>query len=221
MKLQDSINISSETIKNFSHALNLLWFPLISAIVIFVLGLIVATLLQKLWVEVAKLIGFEKSLAKLGNYQLLSKFDKSATVTEIVSSLIWWSTVLVSLVAAVEILGIKEVNTVFSSYLSLLPGFIIAASFLLVGGLIASFANLLIGAVGALAGFPMFSWVGRFVAAAIVILSVVLALQTFKVSSEMMRLTEIAFIASVALAFGLAGKDLAADIIKKLRDLVK
>lgn len=221
MKLQDSINISSDVLKNFSHALNLLFFPLISAIVIFILGLVVATLLQKFWTEVAKLVGFEKSLAKMNNYQLLSKVNKSATVTEVVSSIIWWGTVLATLVTAVEVLGIKEVNTVFNSYFNLLPTFITASAFLLVGALVASFANLLIGIVGSLANFPMFSWVGRFIAVAIMIFSVIFALQTLKVSSEMLRFAEIAFIASVALAFSLAGKELATDIIKKVRDLVK
>lgn len=221
MTLQDYLNLVTDSLGNYINYKGSIGIPIVVALIILFLGLVVATVLKRVWVEIVKFLGLEKTFSGLDFYSLLTKTNKNLSLTEIVGSIIWWSVVIVFLVPALKALGINQVDQALGQLFGYIPIAIIAALYLSVGSLIAWFAYLIVLGVGSLIKVPAAGSIAKLVSVAIVVFSLLLSLKALGVSEEMVRFIVLGTIAASALALGLAGKDFAADILKKTREIIK
>lgn len=221
MTLQDYINLVTNSLGDYFKGIGPVITPIVVALIILVVGLIVATILRVVWVEITKFLNLEKNLAKLESYSALQKASKTLSVTELVGNLVWWSAVIVFVIPALRALGINQVNQAINNVFGYVPTAIVGTLYLSVGALVAAFAYSIVLGVGGAIKVPAAASIAKLVASAVVIFSLLLSLKALGVSEEMLRFLILGTIVAATLAFGLAGKDLATDILKKLREQLK
>ena len=221
MTLQDFVRFTTESLNNLSKGLGALLPNIIAAIVIFLIGLIVAAVLVRVWAEVTKVISLEKSLSSIEAYAKLVKTNKSWSISEIVSSLIWWSLVLVFSIAALNSLGLKGIDAAFAQFFNYLPRVVSGSVILIVGSIFSWYAALLINTVGTLAKLATVALVAKLTSTAIMVFSLLTALSAFGLDSEMLKLISQVAIVATGLAFALGGREAAAEQIKKIKDSFK
>lgn len=210
-----------------------LWFTvaiylprILAAMVVFLVGWIIATILYRIVVEVVKVLKVEEALKGAGLHDAAKEAGFKLDVGVFLATLVMWFTALVFLVASLEILGFSVV-TIFLERVVLLylPQVIIASLILILGAIVAELVkNLVVGSAKA-AGAHSANLAGSVSKWAIWIFAVLAALDQLGVASAFVQTVFTGLVVALSLAFGLAfglgGKDAAARAIEKMRQEIK
>jgi hypothetical protein len=100
---------------------------ILGAIVIFVLGLFVATALRGTTKKILDWTGFSNATDKTDLNESLQKVGIKKTLSSIIAGIVYWIIFLVFLTAAFEILGLQIVVITLNNLIAYLPNVIIAA----------------------------------------------------------------------------------------------
>lgn len=123
----------------------LLIFPkIVGAILVFALGLLLASWVKKIIMKGLKLLKFENFTQKAGLDEYLQKANVKFTFTELIATLFEWILILVFFLAGTEVLGLTIVSSVVARVLGYVPN-ILAATLIFVIGFV--FAKIVDGAV--------------------------------------------------------------------------
>lgn len=194
---------------------------LLAALIVFIIGWLIAALLGKVVNRIIKTIKLDSLLSKLGFQKALSKARLNLDSAKFFEELVKWFFIIVFLMAAVDILGLQEVTLFLKSILFYLPNVIIVAIVLLTAAIVAKFMQRLVKASADTAGLSSSSAIAGLVKWAILIFGFVIALTQLGIAPTLIQTIVIGVIAMIAiaggLAFGLGGKDLAAKILDKIR----
>mgnify|MGYP001560455298 CR=1 FL=1 len=193
---------------------------LIGALVIFVIGWIVASALGKLVAEVVKALRVDTLLAQLDIEKTLERGGIRLNSGLFIGALVKWFLIIVFLLAAVNILGLSQVSGFLQQVLFYIPNVVVAALILVIAVKVAEVVERAVrssvdaaGMRGALVGV-MARW-------AIWVFAVVAALLQLGVATVLLQTVVTGLVAMLALAFGLAfglgGKDAASSFIDRLR----
>lgn len=190
----------------------------LGALVLFLLGLILAGWLKSL---VIKLL----NLAKLGGHfknASLNEFLKNAQITQkieiIIGEIVHWLVIILFFVASINILGLNSVSDFLNSIILGIPTVIAAFIILVVGIVIAGFLEKMVkGSLGA--QDPAFSrLLGKVVSYATLTLFILAAISQLGIARFFIETTFTGFIASLALgigiSLGLGSKDLMKDLLE-------
>lgn len=208
--LIDTLNGSSSTIISFIPRF-------LSGFIILLIGIIISTFLRQMVREGLRLVKFEGFLKKYGVPESKETADWSSILSEIVR----WFVVIVFLVPTAQVWGLGKFVDVLNNLLLYLPNVFVAVLLLLVGFVVSRLVyDLLMASVRGLSresakGIAM---VGRW---AVLIFVFLVVLNQLGIASDLIRILFGGIIAMVALAgglaFGLGGKDIARDILEKIR----
>lgn len=194
---------------------------LIGALIIFLIGWIISVAVGKVISEILRKIRFNKVFEKGGMKDALNKAEIKIDASGFIGAIFKWILVIVFLLAAVEVLGLVQFADFLSDVLSYLPNVIVAVLILVVAVLIADFMEKIVRAAveGAKVGYG--NLVGSIVRWSIWIFAVFAILYQLRIASELIQtlLTGIIGLIVIAggIAFGLGGKEAAADIIKGVK----
>jgi hypothetical protein len=195
---------------------------LIAAIVIFIVGVIIAVILRNLLVRVLNLVNFEKALSSTGIPDALKKADSTLTVTKLLGELLRWFVILVFLIPAVDRLGLGQVNDVLRALINYIPNVVVAVIIVTVGSVFAGIARDFVTATASSLGTQTARTAGQIARWAITIFAFLAALSQLGVAQDLIRILFTGFVAMLAiaggLAFGLGGKDTAESMLKKMRE---
>lgn len=195
---------------------------LIAAIVIFLVGVLIATILRNLLVRVLQALNFERLLLNTGIPEALKKADSKLTVTMVLGELVRWVTILVFLVPAINRLGLQQLDIILRGLIGYLPNVIAAVIIVTVGSILAKLAKDFVTVSAAPAGPQTAQIIGQAARWAILTFTILAALSQLGVARNLIEILFTGFVAMVAiaggLAFGLGGQNAAADFLKKLRD---
>lgn len=194
---------------------------LIVAIVVVVVGWIIGGVLQSIIVALFKKLRLTEALDKAGVDTLSERAGYSFKPAAFVGGLVKWFVILVFTVAALDVLGLTEVTTFFTTeILTYIPRVVVAVC-ILFGALVV--ANLVAEAVtGATraAGFSTGAMLGRFAKYAIIVFAVLAALNQLQIAAELVQLLFAGLVFGLSLAFGLAfglgGRESAKRVLEKL-----
>ncbi|MFY9457478.1 MAG: hypothetical protein WAP23_00910 [Candidatus Spechtbacterales bacterium] len=197
---------------------------LLSAVIVFIIGWIVAVALGKLVEQVIKALRVDMFLAKLDFEKALERAGMHLNSGAFVGGLVRWFIIIAFLLAAVNILGLSAVSDFLRSVLNFLPQVVVAALILIIAALVAETVERVVrGAVEAtsLKGGALAGVVSRW---SVWVFAIVAALLQLGVATMLLQTIVTGVIAMFALAFGLAfglgGRDAAASMIDKtMRDL--
>jgi hypothetical protein len=175
--------------------------------------------------QIIKTVKLDVALRSAGFDKVVEKGGFELNSGNFVGALVKWFFIVVSLVAALDILGLQTVTGYLSTVvLSYLPNVIVAALILLVSVVIASAIQKLVVSSAKAAGLTSAIGLGEIAKWAIWIFAVMAALSQLEILNAFIQPLFIGIIAALSLAlglsFGLGGRDAAARYIEKVKDEV-
>ena len=200
----------------------LLFFPrFLGAVIVFLIGLIVASLLKKLVMRVCDVLKLDMLAEKLDVKQMFQRAGVPFSISSLLGWIVKWFFVVVFLIAATDIMQWSEITSFLQQVVMYLPNVMIAVVIMLVGILVANFTRAVIKSAveaGKLAGADFLATISRW---AILIFSFMAALVQLGIAEELIRILFTGFVAMLALAgglaFGLGGKEHANHALTRLR----
>jgi hypothetical protein len=230
--MEDTTNPIGGLVTNIQGSFESLWngvldiLPnIVEGIVLLIVGWIVAIVISKVVGKVVEVIRLNDLLATAGVRGFFQKAGIKLNIDLIFEEVIKWFILIVFFISAANAFGLSQVNQFLSEVLAYIPNIIIAVVILIAGVLVANFlADLAAGAAKATkTGSPNVA--GSVTRYAIIIFTVFAALEQLGIGGGLIDSfvnnlgMGLAF--AFALAFGLGGKDTAADVIKKIRKDIK
>jgi hypothetical protein len=188
---------------------------IIGALVIIVIGWLIAGALSRLVSEVLRRVGADRLFAEHGSdvYGTRARNIKPSVVG---GELVKWLVRLIFLVAAANVLGLTQVSELLNDVLLWIPNLIVAAVILLVAPLLARFVRGAIEVGAGEMGFTNAPLLGRIAEIAIIAFAVIIAINQIGIAANLVNTLFIGVVAALALAFGLAfglgGRDVAAQL---------
>ena len=201
-----------------TNALNLFLaaIPLvIGALVILVIGWILSGLLGSLTRRIVAAAGADRVYAQ----RAADVYGQSATrwqPSKVAGDVVKWLVRLVFLIAAANALGLTQVSQLLNQVILWIPNLVVAAIVLLVAPLIARFLRGAIEVGAGQMGFTNGPLLGRLAEIAIVAFAVIIAINQIGIAANLVNTLFIGLVGALALAFGIAfglgGRDVAAQI---------
>ncbi len=186
---------------------------LLGAVVILIVGYLVAKVLQAVTGRVLQSIGFDRWMERGGIKQFFDRTQTNQTPVSILGKLVFWFVFIITITMATDALGIPQVSAVFAQLVAYIPN-IVAAILILV--LAALLANFVAGLVRGATGTDVLASVARY---AIIVYAVFAAITQLGIAVSLTAPTFLILLGAVALAaaiaFGLGGREVARDIVER------
>ena len=220
--MQDVVNAVGSAVSQSLQGAATILPNLLASIVIFLIGVFLGVVLKNLLIKVLNLFNAESLIAPTGITFALKKADKELSTTKVLGELLKWFVILVFLVPTLDILGLQQVGNLINSLLLYLPNVLIAVIIVVVGAIFARFARDFVVAATAGTGAHAANLAGQVARWSIIIFAILAALTQLGVASDLIRILFTGAVAMIALAgglaFGLGGKDLASNLLKKIQE---
>ncbi|MBI3443021.1 MAG: hypothetical protein HY007_04605 [Candidatus Sungbacteria bacterium] len=200
-------------------------FPsVVGAIILFVIGVVVATAVGKAIEHILKALRIDHVLSQLEVEKMLQHAGFKMQGSVFIGGLVRWFIVVVFLLASVNILGLTQVSEFLRDVLMYLPNVAIAALILIIAGVLADVGERIARASVSSAGYNG-ALVGLVVRWAIWIFSFIAVFLQLGVATALIQTLLTGIVAALALAFGLSfgigGKDVAAAILGRIREEIR
>ena len=195
---------------------------LIIALIIFVIGLLVASIIGKFVNKIISTLRVDKAFQSVGVDEMLHKGGFTLNSGHFIGGLVKWFLVIVFLIASLEILGLSQVNDFLKNVvLGYLPNVIVAALILVVAAFIAHAMQRIVVGSAKVARVPSTHFLGGLTKWSIWAFAILAALYQLGIAGAFAQTLFTGFVAMVAiaggLAFGLGGRDAASKYIEHLR----
>ena len=195
----------------------------LAAVVLFLVGWLIAVLLGKAVAQVIKTAKLDVALRAAGFDKVVEKGGFELNSGAFLGAVVKWFFIVVTLVASLDILGLKTVTAYLSTVvLNYLPNVIVAALILLVSVVIAEAVSKLVVSSAKAAGLTSSMVLGAIAKWAIWIFAFMAALSQLEILNNFIQPLFIGIIAALSLAlglsFGLGGRDAAARYIEKVKE---
>jgi len=194
---------------------------LFGAIIIFVIGWLIAVGIGRLISEILERLKFNKIFERTGWQESLAKAEVKVNPAEFIGAICKWILVIVFLLAAVEILGLLQFAVLLRSVISWLPNLIVAIAILVVAVILADILEKIVKASLTKMGIGYAGFLGQVIKWAIYIFAVLTTLLQLGIAPSVINALVIGFVGMISLAlglaFGLGGKDAAAKLIEDLQ----
>ena len=216
-----------ETVENWGDAVmvsateamqNLLGFlpALIGAILILILGWIIAGILAGLIEKGLKAVGFERAAQSTGIAGFIENAGSGWTASKLVAEIVKWFIRLIAIQAAASILGLDQISQVINAILLWLPNLVVAIVIVVIGALIANFVAGIVRGSATEMGFSTPNLLANITRYAIIGFAAVAAFNQLGIAPTVVNTLFIGLVATLVLAFGLAfglgGQQTAAQI---------
>ncbi len=215
----------------FTTSLQGLWLglmaflpQLIMAIVVFIIGWVVAGLVGRAIAHVFSALKIDRLFQSAGVHDVFNRAGFRFTVGELIGTIVRWFIIIVFLMAALEIVGLVQVNEFLRQVVAYLPNVIIAALILMVAGVVADALKKIITGSARAANVRTATMMGSIASYAVWIFAFIIALSQLGIAPQLMQILFTGIVAMLGLAgglaFGLGGRDAASRTIDNVsRDM--
>jgi len=194
----------------------------LACLVVILVGLLVAYVLRWAIVQVLNAIRLEVLVERVHLSEILKKMNLKKSVSELIGELVKWVVIIVFLIPAMETLGLARVGDVLNQVLGYLPNVVVAGFLVLVGIIVADVLAGLVKAMALTLGTNTANILASLTKYAIYTFVGLSALVELGIATNLLLSAFTGVIAMIAiaggLAFGLGGKDAAAELIKKVKE---
>ena len=195
---------------------------LIGALIVLIIGLIVAAGLGALVEKIFEALRLDSLLEKLGVKPYFDRAGLRLRGSYFLGRLVYWFIAIAFLLAASDSLGLYALSGFLSSVLTYLPNVIAAVLIMLAAVVLGNFVRKVVLASVLSAKLHAAHFLGSLTWWAIVIFGFFAALTQLNVAVTIIQSVVTGFIAMLALAgglaFGLGGREYAAHLVAKLRE---
>lgn len=190
---------------------------LFGALVVLLLGFVVAKLLDTLLSKLLAKLGLDRLMAGTGLTKMLARIGIQVPVSTLIGKIVYWFILLVFLVSAADSLGLQRVSATLDVFALYLPKVFGAALVLLAGVLLAQLVNGLVRGAADSVGLDYAGSLGRIAQAMVIIISISVAIGQLEVKTDLLN-TVIAIVLisiglAAALALGLGSREIAGQIL--------
>lgn len=197
----------------------------ISALVVFIVGLIVAAALGSLIERIVSALRLDSLLAGAGVDAYFKRAGMKLNVGRFFGRLVYWFVLIAFFLAASDILGFFTFSNFLGAVLLYIPQVVVAVLIMLATVIIANFLRGVVGASARSGGLESANFLGTLTWWAIVVFGTSAALLQLGIATAIVQAFITAVFAMFALAggiaFGMGGKDYASHLLKKFRDQVE
>ncbi len=202
------------------------FFPnIIGSIILLVLGWLVANGIGKLVSELLKASGFNKLFEKSGWQEALKRAEVEVDVSQFLGAVCKWVLFFVFLAIGVEVLGLSQFAGFLNQVLAYIPSVIVSVLIFVAAVVISDILEKIVVASLEKAKLGYTKLAGLLVRWAIIGFSLLAILVQLGIAKEMVlvlfRGVVGFFVISLGLAFGLGGKEIAGEILRKLQRKLK
>ncbi len=218
------VNISDTllaSVNNAVLAISLFLPKFLAGLVVLLIGIIIASILRRVVVEVFRTLKVESFLHKYGVPEMREEF----TWTNILAEIVRWFVIIIFLIPTAEVWGLSKITNVLNGFLLYLPSVFVAAVIALVGFVFARLTHdvLLVSVKGVDSDTASsIATVARWAVNVFVVLAV---LNQLGVASDLIRILFTGFVAMLAvaggIAFGLGGQGAAKEVVEGLKKRLK
>ena len=193
----------------------------LGAIVILIIGWIIAVILGGVVRRVVDFLKVDELLEKLSVSGTLKKGGVHLNVAGLLGWLVKWFLIIVFLIAAADIMRWTQINEFLTGVVLYLPNVIISIIIILAGIVLADFINEIIKKAVMAAELKSAQFLAGIAKWAILIFTFMAALVQLRIADQLIQTLFTGFVAMLAigggLAFGLGGQDHAKKFIEALR----
>ncbi|MCP9290941.1 mechanosensitive ion channel family protein [Gracilimonas sediminicola] len=218
--LEEIQSVLVESYNTFFNELASFLPSLIGAILILILGWIIAKLVQTAAVKLLKLIRLDVVTEKAKIDKFLKDGGSKKSAIDILGSIIYWLIMLIVILAGLNTLGLSVASELFNQIILYIPNVIVAVLALIFGVFLAGFIAQVVSTYLSNIGVKQANMVGAIAKYAIILFVVSLSLTQLSIGEQLVTNAFLllfgAACLALGLAFGLGGKEWAAGVIEKL-----
>jgi hypothetical protein len=209
-----------EPLKTMAEKIIALIPSLLGAIVIILLGWLLAKILKTALIKLLVAVRFEKFSERSGLSRFLSRGDIKHSLAEILGTVFFWIILLFFIYVATDVLHWTLIRDVINQIISFIPKLIAAVLIIIAGVLLSSFFKGLIKVAATSYALTHRELIGRIVQYLIIFFSVAVSLEQLGIATHILVNSVLIIIGAMAfglaLAFGLGSKDLVGRIVNKM-----
>lgn len=193
----------------------------IGGIIILLIGIILASIVKRVFIEILNALKIEAYLRKYGVPEAKNEFSWVNILAEIGR----WFVIILFLIPTAEIWGLPQITTILNTFLLYLPNVFVAAIIGLVGLVFARLAADIILASTKGLSISASKTIASIVRVSVTIFVLLAVLNQLGVAQDLVRILFTGFVAMFALAggiaFGLGGQESAKQILDAVKKKVK
>jgi len=188
---------------------------IIGAIIILIVGWIIAGFLGKLVTMVLNRVGFDRAAAKTGISDFMARAGwREGGASRLIGDLVKWFVRLLFLEAAAEAVHLTAITQVLNQIVLFIPNLIVALVVIMIGALIARFVGDLVRGSASEMGFTSPNLLASIARVAIMTFAVIVAVNQVGIAATLINTLfggiVLALALALGLAFGLGGRETAA-----------
>lgn len=190
---------------------------LIGALVVVVVGFVVARLLDALLSKLLAKLGLDRLMQGTGLNKMMARVGIKVPASTLIGRIVYWFVLLVFLVSALESLGLERISATLDTLALYVPKVFAAALVLVAGILLAQLLNSVVSGAAEGVGIDYAGALGRLSQGLVIIISVSVAIGQLEIKAELLNYVIAIILLSigiaVALAIGFGCRGIAAQII--------
>ena len=196
---------------------------ILGALLILLVGGVIAKTLEQVIVRVLKVITLDKIADQIRLSTILSRGGIRRKLSELIGAVVYWIVMLAFVMTALNALNLTVAAELFQQIVSFLPNVIAAVFILIVGVFASAFLATTVRTAASNAGIVQSHLLSQAVQAAVIIFTAVASLQQLQIQfvGEVFLIILSGISLGCALAFGLGCKDLAgrwlSDVVDQLQ----
>ena len=193
---------------------------ILGALLILLIGGVIAKLLEQIIARGLKLIALDKIADQIQINDILSKGGIRRKLSELIGSIIYWTVILAFVMTALNALNLTVAAELFQQIVGFLPNVIAAVFIVIVGAFSATFLAATVRTAASNSGILQSHLLGQAVQTIVIIFAFVAALQQLQIQfvGEVFLIVLSGSALGAALAFGLGCKEIAGKWVKDLID---
>jgi hypothetical protein len=218
--MTEQLNLFLESSQQFLNEIATALPRILGAILILIIGWLIAKLIKMMFVRLLKLVKFNYLTEKSGIEKFLHEGGVKTDAISVLGTLIYWIVMLIVIMATLNSLNLTAASLLFNEIMLYIPNIIVGIVILIIGIYLARMVSQIIKT--SLKGMQdktsgLISQISFIV---IIILTVFLTLGQLNIATEIVNSAfQIVFGAiclALALAFGLGGREKASEILNDL-----
>ena len=186
---------------------------------IVVAGWFVASLIERGLAAVLRKIRFNELAERAGLSDFIWRMGMDTDAAGMIGLVVKWFVRLIALVVAFDALGLPAVSEVLRQLLLWLPNVVVALVVLVIGGLAARALSNLVRGSASEAGLGNGDFLAKAASVVVWAFAIVVAVNQLGIATELVNTLFMAVVGALALglglAFGLGGRETAAEIVRK------
>jgi hypothetical protein len=191
------------------------------AIVILVVGWLIAKVIEAVVARILKAIKLDAASEKAGIANVLAQGDIRLTLSELVGAIVYWLVILIVIATTLDALNLKIASELLTRVVGYVPNILGAVFILILGAFIANFVGAIVRTAGNNAGIKNTKMLSQIAQSILIIFAVIIAIEQLQIATTLIVLSVNIILVSMglgaAIAFGLGCKDIAG---KAMQDMI-